>query len=149
MTLVWESEKSCEFNINGSERVLWTFCFVLFLLYFIQQATGMTYKLPQRVCAAAAVVTSHSQAEVWTTPGTFMVLQFPSFSPIASACLQSPGKTIAPAPPRWWKVPGNHQLEGVAFSNQQQMCPSSPRGWRVRSYYCVDVQLRIPGIGKS
>lgn len=39
--------------------------FVLFLLYFIQQATAITYKLPQRVfAAAAALVTSRSQAEV-------------------------------------------------------------------------------------
>lgn len=39
-------------------------CFVLFLLCFIQRATGITYKLPQTVFAAAAVVKSHSQAEV-------------------------------------------------------------------------------------
>uniref|UniRef100_A0A8B9CVG4 LTD domain-containing protein n=1 Tax=Anser brachyrhynchus TaxID=132585 RepID=A0A8B9CVG4_9AVES len=44
------------------------------------------------------------------------------------------------------KVHGNHQSELVAFSNQQQICLHSPQGLRVRGYFNIDVQLRIPGI---
>lgn len=75
-----------------------------------------------------------------------MVFQFVYFSLAASPGLQSPGNRIAQAPPCWWKVHGNHQSELVAFSNQQQICLHSPQGLRVRGYFNIDVQLRIPGI---